>query len=173
MAAPDSINLTLHRDLRGRSREVWIRRVFLCLLLVPPVLGLANFFGQGPGATTVSSAAATLSVQSPTRLRGGLLYQIRFQIIPHRRIKNAILELGPKWIQGMTLNTIEPSPSTEVSRHGRLALDLGPISAGQTWNEYLELQVNPTSVGSRDGTVTLYDGPKRLLSLTHSATVFP
>ncbi|MFL5823527.1 MAG: hypothetical protein ACJ764_08815 [Solirubrobacteraceae bacterium] len=172
-AAPTSIDLGHHRDLEGRSREVWVRRVLLCVLLVVPVLGLLDFFGQSPGSTTASSAAVTLNVQSPTRLRSGLLYQARFQIVPHQDIKNAILELDPSWLEGMTINTIEPSPSSEVSRHGRLVLYLGSISAGERWNQYLQFQVNPTTVGHRNGTVTLYDGRKRLLSLTRSATVFP
>jgi hypothetical protein len=172
-AAPTSIDLGHHRDLVGRSREVWIRRALLFLLLIAPVLGLSDFFGQSPGSSTVSSDVATLNVQSPTRLRGGLLYQARFQIIPRQNIKNAILELDPNWLEGITVNTIEPSPSSELSRHGRLALYLGSISAGDKWNEYLQFQVDPTTVGHRNGTVTLYDGSKRLLSLVRSATVFP
>lgn len=172
-APPTSIDLGHHRDLTGRSREVWVRRALLSLLLAAPVLGLLDFFGQSPGSSTVSSAVATLNVQSPTRLRGGLLYQVRVQIIPHRKIKNAIVELEPNWQEGMTLNTIEPQPSTQFSRHGRLALYLGPISANENWNEYLEFQVNPTTVGHRNGTITLYDGSRRLLSVTRSATVFP
>ena len=171
--APTSVDLGRHRDLAGRAHEVWIRRALLCLLLVLPVLGLLDFFGQSPGSSTVNSPVATLHVQSPTRLRGGLLYQARFQIIPHQNIKNAILELDRNWLDGITVNTIEPSPSSEVSRHGRLALYLGPISAGDKWNEYLQFQVNPTSTGQRNGTVMLYAGNKRLLSLTRSATVFP
>jgi hypothetical protein len=173
VAAPTSIDLGHHRDLEGRSHEAWIRRALLCLLLVVPVLGVLNFFGQSPGSSTVGSAVATLNVQSPTRLRSGLLYQARIQIIPHRDIKNAILELDPDWLEGVTVNTIEPSASSQVSRHGRLALYLGPISAGDRWNEYVEFQVDPTTVGHRNGTVTLYDGSRRLVSLTRSAIVFP
>jgi hypothetical protein len=173
VAAPTSIDLGQHRDLEGRSHEAWIRRAVLFLLLVAPVLGLLNFFGQSPGSSTVGSGVATLNVLSPTRLRSGLLYQARFQIIAHQNIKNAILELDPDWLEGMTINTIEPTPSSQLSRHGRLALYLGPISTGSKWNEYLEFQVNPTTVGHRNGTVILYDGKRRLLSLTRSATVFP
>jgi hypothetical protein len=145
----------------------------LLLLLVPPVLGLLNFFGQSPGSTTVSSPVATLNVQSPTRLRGGDLYQARFRIFARQDIKNATLVLDPNWLEGQTINTIEPSPSTEQSKNGRLELSLGSINAGQEWSEYLQFQVNPTSVGERNGNVALYDGNRRLLSLSRGATVFP
>jgi hypothetical protein len=172
-AAPTSIKLGYHRDLEGRSREVWVRRAFLLLLLVPPVLGLLNFFGQSPGSTTASSPVATLNVQSPTRMRGGDLYQARFQIFAHRDIKNATLVLDPNWLEGQTINTIEPSPSSEQSQGGRLELLLGSLNAGQKWSQYLQFQVDPTSVGERNGTVSLYDGKRRLLSLSRGATVFP
>jgi hypothetical protein len=172
-AAPTSIHLDSHRDLKGRSREVWIRRVLLALLIVLPLLGLLNFFGQSPGSTTVSSSVATLNITSPTRLRGGLLYTARFKITAHQAMKHAILVLDPNWLEGMTVNTIEPSPNSEESEHGRLALFLGSINADDSWTEYVAFQVNPTSVGERNGNVALYDGTRRLLSLTRPATVFP
>jgi hypothetical protein len=171
--APTSIDVARHRELRGRSLEVWVRRLLLALLLVFPVLGVLDFFGQGTGSTTARSAAATLNVESPKRLRGGLLYQARFRIVAHQDIKNAILVLNRNWLEGMTINTLEPAPSTEESKNGRLALMLGSVNAGHVWNEYLQFQVNPTSVGARNGGVALYDGSKRLVSLTRSATVFP
>jgi hypothetical protein len=172
-ATPTAIDLKQHRDLQGRSREVWIRRVLLVLLFVVPVLGLLDFFGQGTGSSTASSPTATLNVTSPQRLRGGLLYQTRFQIVAHQDIQNAILVLDRNWLEGMTVNTLEPSPSSEDSKNGRLALFLGSINAGHVWNQYLSFQVNPTSVGGRNGSVALYDGSKRLVSLTRSSTVFP
>ena len=73
----------------------------------------------------------------------------------------------------MTINTIEPAPNPEQSEHGRLALFLGSINAGDKWTDYLEFQVNPTSVGERNGNVALYNGTRRLVSLAKPATVFP
>lgn len=145
----------------------------LCLLFTPPVLGLLNFFGQGAGSSVAGSPVVTLHVQSPARLRGGLLYQARFEIDAHQNINHAILVLDPNWLEGMTVNTIEPSPNSEQSEHGRLALFLGSINAGDKWTEYLQFQVNPTSVGERDGNVALYDRTRRLVSLARAATVFP
>jgi hypothetical protein len=168
-----TMDLSRHRDLEGRSREVWIRRVLLIILAVLPVLGLIDAFGQSPGSTTASSSVVTLNVQSPTRLRGGLIYQTRVKITPRQDINHAILVFDPNWLEGQTLNTVEPTPTSQGSEHGRLALFLGPIKAGEEWTEYLEFQVNPTTVGAHNGNVALYDGPRRLLSLTRAATAFP
>jgi hypothetical protein len=41
---------------------------------VPIVLGLANVFGQRQSAASTSVPAATLSVNAPSSVRGGLLY---------------------------------------------------------------------------------------------------
>ncbi len=40
--------------------------------------------------------------------------------------------LDPGWLEGMTLNTLEPSPVGEANRDGRIALELGRIPAGTT-----------------------------------------
>jgi hypothetical protein len=171
--APTGVKVSRDRDLRGRAHEVWGRRALLVLLAAVPVLGLLNVFGQHVGTSTASSPAATLEVQSPTRIRGGLLYQTRVRIVARERIANARLVFDGDWLEGMTLNTIEPSPRSESSADGALALDLGPIRSGRSWTQFLEFQVNPTTVGGRAGSVALYDGPMKLASVDRSATVFP
>ena len=61
-----------------------------------------------------------------------------FQINPRQNINHAILVLDPNWLEGMTINTIEPAPNPEQSERGRLALLLGSINAGDKWTEYLK-----------------------------------
>ena len=73
----------------------------------------------------------------------------------------------------MTLNTLEPAPRSESSVNGALALDLGPIRAGGSWTQFLEFQVNPTTIGDRAGTIALYDGASELAAVDRAATVFP
>ena len=117
--------------------------------------------------------AATLSVEAPARLRGGLLAMARFRIDAHRELKDAVLVLDRGWLESMQINTIEPSPVGEASRNGRLALDLGHIPAGNHFTLYVELQVNPTNVGRRAQGVELDDGPTQLLRIDRTVTVFP
>ena len=44
-------------------------------------------------------------------------------------LKQATLVLSQGWLEGNTINTIEPSPVGEASRNGSLSLDLGHVPA--------------------------------------------
>jgi hypothetical protein len=170
---PDTIVLKRHRDLDGRRREVWIRRALLALVAAIPVLALLNVFGQRPGGATVATAAARLQVYAPSRVRGGVLYEARFRVTARRELKQAMLVLDPGWAEGMSINTIEPSPLSEASRDGQLAFGLGHIPAGQSFLLFMQFQVNPTNVGRRSQNVELFDGGTHLLTVKRKVTVFP
>jgi hypothetical protein len=173
VAAPDEIVLSRDRDLRGREMDLWVRRLLLALVAVVPVLALFNLFGQRPATSKASVRAATLSVYAPTRLRGGLLWEARFHITAHQEIKNAILELGTGWAEGMSINTIEPSPTGEASDNGKLEFTLGHIPQNQSFILYMQFQVNPTNVGHRSRSATLYDGHTKLAAIHQKVTIFP
>jgi hypothetical protein len=81
--------------------------------------------------------------------------------------------LEPGWLEGFTLNTIEPSPVGEASDHGRLVFTLGHVPAGGSYRLYLQFQVNPTTVGHRSQDVVLLDGSRRLTAIRRTITVFP
>lgn len=170
---PDTIVLKRDRDLEGRQNEIWVRRGLFALLCVVPVLALLNLFGQQPQTSTRSAAAARLLVSAPTRVRGGLLYQARFRIGANKKLDQAELVLDRGWTDGLTINTVEPSPVSETSANGKLALDLGPIRAGQSYVLFVDFQVNPTTVGHRNQTVTLYNGSRALITLHRTITIFP
>jgi hypothetical protein len=173
MAAPDEIVLPRDRDLRGREKDVWIRRALMALVAVIPILALFNLFGQRPATSKASVPAATLSVYAPTRLRGGLLWEARFHITAHQDIKKAILVLGTGWAEQMSINTIEPSPTSEASDNGKLEFTLGHIQKNKSFILYMQFQVNPTNVGHHSRSVTLYDGDTKLATIHQKITVFP
>ena len=173
MAAPDTLILSRDRDLEGRKKDVWVRRALLTLLGIIPLLALLNVFGQRPGTSRASTPEASVSVYAPTRVRGGLLYEARFHITAHQDLKKAILVLGSGWLEGQTVNTIEPSPTSEASMNGKLSLELGHIPANQKFLLFIQFQVNPTNVGRRSRTVTLYDDTTKLASFSQKVTVFP
>jgi hypothetical protein len=174
VSTPDALNLERHRDLVGRSSEMWGRRVALALLCVAPVLAAFNVFGQQPDTLSASSDAAKLSLYTPNKLRGGLLYSSRFHIHARKDIKQATLVLDEGWAEGMAINTIEPSPVGEASRDGKLALTLGHIPAGSSYVLYMQFQVNPTNIAwHRPQDVELDDGNAKLLSIDHDITIFP
>jgi hypothetical protein len=171
--APEGIVLRRHRDLVGRRWHPWLRRGLLVLVAAVALLALLDVFGQRPSASTVAASAATLEIDAPHAVRGGLLFQARFTVTAHRDLKDAFLVLGRGWLDGLTVNTIEPSPVSEASRDGRLSLELGHIPAGEEYVLYVEYQVNPTTLGSHLQTVELDDGNERILTHDHKLTIFP
>jgi hypothetical protein len=173
VAAPDQIVLSRDRDLRGRDNDLWIRRLLMALVAVLPILALFNLFGQRPTTSKAAVPAATLSIYAPTRLRGGLLWEARFHITAHQEIKNAILVLSTGWAEGITINTIEPSPTGEASKNGKLEFTLGHIPKDESFILYMQFQVNPTNVGHRSRSTTLYDGETKLAAVHQKVTVFP
>ena len=170
---PGRLSAEHDRDLVGRDRDVWVRRLLLGLLAAFAVAALLNVFGQRTATTSVHGAAASLSVNAPERLRGGLIFQGRFDIQAEQAIEHPKLVLSSGWLEAMTLNTTEPEPLDESSRDGGLELAFGPLAAGDGLTVRTEWQVNPTTVGSRTQDVALYDGKRELASVDRSMTVFP
>jgi hypothetical protein len=171
---PDLLTLSHHRDLEGRERRPTARRILLAVLTLFLVLGLANAYGQRPDTHRADGPVAELKVYSPTKLRSGLFFESRFTIRAHEEIENATLVLDPGWLEGMTLNTLEPGPIGEASRNGRIALELGHIPAGGLHRFFLHFQVNPTNVAfGRAQDVELHDGERLLLHIDRSVTVYP
>jgi hypothetical protein len=170
---PDHLTLKRHRDLVGRRRDLITKRIILVVLLAVAAAGLVNVFGQRPGTASAGGSVASLDVYAPSRVRGGLYFEARFRIHAHQDVEHATLVLDPGWLEGMTINTLEPSPLGESSRNGRLALDFGHVPAGHSLLFFMQLQVNPTNVGHRSQDVELDDGTTRLATVHHTVTVFP
>ena len=170
---PQQIVLKRDRDLEGRGWEIWLRRGFFLLLPLVGLLGLLNLFGQRPGSTTVAANGASMKVYAPARVRSGLLWEARFHITAQRDLKEATLLLSPGWLEGNTVNTIEPSPVGEASNNGQLSLDLGHIPAGESYLLFMQFQTDPINVGHRDASVTLKDGDQTLFRIHRTITIFP
>ncbi len=173
VAAPDFLTLARHRDLKGREGRPWLRWAILSVIGLVLLLGLLNVFGQRPRTDTVRANGVELEVYSPDRLRSGLFSMARFTIRADREIRKATLVLDPGWLEGITLNTIEPAPVGEASRDGRIAFDLGHVPAGSKHVFFVHFQVNPTNVGHRSQDVDLLDDTTPLLHVDRSVTVFP
>lgn len=152
----------------------WARRAFLGLLAVFVAVGLANVFGQSPAVSEAKTAIATMRVSAPTDLRGGLIFQVRVDIIAGSALAKPSLVFSPAWFDAMTLNSLAPQPPTETTRNGRPTFQLSPIPAGQRATYWFYFQVNPTNIGwRRTEDLTLEDGATQVATIHRTVTIYP
>jgi hypothetical protein len=170
---PQFLTLKRNRDLEGMQGRPWVRWILVALLTAVVVMGALNVFGQQPESEVVDSDAARLELFSPDDLRSGLYFMSRFVIAAKEDLAEATLVLDPGWLEGVTLNTVEPSPVGEASRDGQIAFELGHIPAGDQYRFYLHFQVNPTEFGRRSHDVALYDGDTLLARIDRTTMIWP
>ena len=170
---PDGITLEDNRDLRGRSRRPWYRRGLLCCVAALPILALLNVFGQKPSNTSVSTQAASLSVNAPSALRGGLVFQVRVEVVAHQDIHELEIIFDRGWWEAMTVNSITPEPEESSIQGNQVALAFGKLPTGHKLTVWIQFSVNPTNVGKRGENVGLADNSVPLAHLDRSLTIFP
>lgn len=173
MRPPQTLTLKTNRDRQNWWQSVWIRRTLLLLPTVLVVLALLDVFGQRPSTATAMAPAARLAVTAPTHARSGVIYAARFRIDAVTDVKQATLILDAGWADGYTVNGEAPQPLTQGSADGRLNFGFGHIPAGQHLTFWLSLQVNPTTIGRHQQSVSLYDGKKLLATIDRSIEIFP
>jgi hypothetical protein len=163
----------IQADERGVRRGLRTRRAILTLLLVVPLLALADRLGQRATESRAAGARATLALRAPATVRGGLLFQSRVTVRARTRIQHPRLVLDQGWAEGMQVNSIEPQPQSESSRDGRLVLAYSTLLPGDLWQIWLQFQVNPTNVGHRSYGLELDDDTTRVARIDRSLTVLP
>jgi len=169
---PDCISLEEHRD-HDHPAERIARWLFFAVLVALTAAALADVFGQRPTVTATVTPEATLRVRAPAALRGGLMFQARFEVVAHRSIRRPSLVLGPGWLENMSFNQILPEPTSTTSEGGGIVLVYPQLPAGRTLTVYVPFQVNPTTVGRRAQDVVLRDGARPIATVERSLTVFP
>jgi hypothetical protein len=170
---PEGVVLERSRDLTGRSHHIYYRRLLLALIAVLPVLALLGVFGQKPSTSSADADAASLSVTAPTRLRSGLIFQVKVRVVAHQQIKKPEIVFDEGWWESMSVNSIEPEPSEASSKDGRVVLSYGKLQPGETLTSWIYFQVNPTNVGKRREDVQVDDGETPLATVHRSLTIFP
>ncbi len=170
---PDGISLDRHRDFAGARAGPWVRRVLLCVIAALPVLALFNVFGQHPTTSSASSPAASMNVTAPARLRSGLIFQVRVQVVAHRDIKELEIAFDKGWWESMSVNSMVPEPTEESSDEGKVVLSYGQLGAGHERVNWIYFQANPTNVAKRTENVELRDGATPLLTIHRAMTIFP
>jgi hypothetical protein len=171
---PKGIDLERHVLLHGRGRHPWYRRVLFGLVCLVPVIALLDVFGQENATSSANGTAGTLTVQAPDRLRGGLMYQVRIDVVAHQDMKQPQLVLSPGWWEQMTENSTNPQPLNQSTSNGRVTLSYGTLHSGQKLTVWLEYQVNPVNdFGKRATNVLLTDGATQVAQVNRDVTVFP
>jgi hypothetical protein len=170
---PLGIDRARHQDLKGRNRHVWWRRGALVVVAAIPVLGLLDVFGQRAEPDTYQNGAASLLINSPAHVRGGLIFTTEIAITPRQPLHDARLYLDNGWFQSMSLNGVSPQPSSQNAEGRWQIWDYGPIRAGATFQVWISWQTNPTNLGRHAQNVELYDGGSQLMTVQRTLTVFP
>jgi hypothetical protein len=174
VAAAGGLSREYHQDLEGRSFEPWVRRAALLILLLFVGAGLLSLFGQTPETIRSTADRAALSLTAPGTVRGGLLYQTQITVTAGPDgLHKPELALSSGFIDGITLNTLEPSPVEEDSSNGNLILTFAALEPGETLTVWLDGQVNPTTVGSRTQHLELREDGDPVTGLSSPVKVLP
>jgi hypothetical protein len=171
--SPFGIDRARHQDLTGRNYHVWVRRGALAVIAAVSVLALFNVFGQHATPVSYLSPAASLVIDSPAHVRGGLVFTTEIVITPRVPLQDAKLYLDNGWFKGMTFNAVATQPSTQTAQGRWQVWDFGKIPAATAFHVWISWQTNPTNIGRHSQAVALYDGGAKLMTAEHTLTVFP
>jgi hypothetical protein len=170
---PEGVDAARSRPRHGDA-ATWIRRAVLAALAIGVVLGLANTFGQRPSVSQADASAASLEVTAPADVRGGLVFQVRIQIVAHRPLAKPALVFSPSWFESMTTNSIAPQPSSQTSLDGAPEFQLSAIGRGRLATYWFYFQANPTNGGwQRPETLTLLDNGAPIATIRRTISIYP
>jgi hypothetical protein len=169
----------LFRDLaagaepRALNVGLWARRAVIALLAIVAALALTDVFGQRESGSSSAGPGATLALRAPRVVRGGLMFQSRIEVTSTVGIDRPRLVLDRGWMEGMQVNSINPTPQGEAVRGDRVVLSFPTLADGDRMTVWLQFQVDPTNVGRRAYGVELDDGERPLARIHRSISVLP
>ena len=173
MAVPAGLAYDRHVSLAGRGAHPSLRRGLLVILAVIVALALLDTFGQRPSTSRASAGFATLEVQSPRTLRGGLIFQTRITVHARTAIAHPTLVLQRGWFESMSVNSMVPNPVSQTAVDGDVRLTFPRLAAGRTSTFWVYFQVNPTNLGQRSEDVVLEGARGQRLAIHRTVTVLP
>jgi hypothetical protein len=173
VAVPSGLSYDRHVSLAGRGAHPLARRAMLAVLGVVAVLAVLDVFGQHPSTSRAAAGFATLEVQSPSVLRGGLIFQTRVTVHARTAIAHPTIVLQRGWFESMSVNSMVPDPVSQSSVGGTVRLTFPRLAAGRTSTFWIYFQVNPTNVGRRSEDVLLEGGPGQRLAIHRTIAVLP
>jgi hypothetical protein len=170
---PDAVEPILAGPTPGHA-DLWARRIGMCVLAAVVVAALFNTVGQRAATEHAVDPLARIDLRAPATVRPGLLFQAKVTLSVTEVLPKAQLVLSRGWFDGLTLNTEEPAAASETSGpDGSVVLDIGTLRPGSPYVQYLEYQVNPTSLSRRTQTISLLSSDATVVTLHRTMTVVP
>jgi hypothetical protein len=158
---------------RGQVVGLAARRVVMTLFALIAAAALYGLIGQRATSDESSGPAASLTLQAPEVVRGGLFFQATLDVRATQAIDRPRFVLADGWLEGLQVNSIEPAAGSETSRDGRVVLSYDTLRGGDRLKVWLQFEVNPTNVGHRSFAVELDDGTERIARIDRDITVLP
>ena len=122
---------------------------------------------------TASAAGVRLEVHAPEIIRSGEFFEVRISVVPDRAVQDLSIGFEQELWEDITVNTMIPAATEEISRDGEFRFTFGELSAGTPFLLKVDAQINPDIVGGNEGTITVYDGEEGLTSVATSISVLP
>jgi hypothetical protein len=163
----------VRRDDRGAVAGLLARRAILTLFALISLTALIGFIGQRPSSSQATTPAVRMTLAAPETVRGGIFFQARIDIRALTAIEHPRLVFDEGWLEGLQVNSIEPSAASESSRDGRLVLSYGALEPGDILRIWLQFEVNPTNVGKRSFGLELDDEERPLARIPRTLRVLP
>jgi hypothetical protein len=158
---------------KALTRGLWARRFFMTLFALVPLVALTGALGQSASTSTATGPAASLRLEAPETVRGGLFFQSRVEIRAQHDVEHPRLVLDPGWFEGMQVNSIEPQPTGEQSRGDHIVLSYDKLAAGDIMVVWLQFEVDPTAHGTHDYDLELDDAEQPIAHLDRSLRILP
>ncbi len=118
-------------------------------------------------------AGARLMVHMPETIRNGEFFEMRVTTVADGPIGELVIGIDQALWEDLTINTLIPAATDEVSEDGEFRFTFASLDAGTEFLLKVDAQVNPDIVGGNDGTVTVYDGETVLTEVQIQMTVLP
>lgn len=177
-AAPQAITERPQGIDDSHVYEVWWHKhaspasiLLIGALLAAALLGL--FGGQPHPVRYIATPAATVELQFPEILRNGEFFEMRATITTRRKFDDLRLAIDAHYWRDLTINTMIPAPSEEMSENGQFIFSYGPIESGQKVTLKFDGQINPSMFAGTNGHLKLMDGEKTVSVIPVALKVFP
>lgn len=142
-------------------------------LTVVVMLSLVGLFGA-EGTLTAHAEGVSLTVDAPTRIRNGQLYEMVITVETTTPVQDAVVVVAAEVWRDVTINTLIPSPSEEEARDGAFAFSFGQLDAGERLVVKIDAQINPNHAPvANDGRIAVADGEEELAGLDYRMEVLP